>query len=190
MSNSDYPYVHMMDVSRLANSARTVTLDLNEADRAAIAKAYGLIAVETLKADLVVRPWRKTGVAVEGSFSGKVIQRCVVTLEPIEVSVEDDIDRKFIAEDTSKRRKNRDDGLEVDIDFDAIDPPEHFDGKAIDLGSVLCEQLALVLDPYPRAEGVEIDASFAPTEDEDEDEEEQRPNPFAALAALKKDKNS
>ena len=55
------------------------------------------------------------------------------------------------------------------------------DGK-IDLGEVLTEQLALSLEPYPRAPG----ASFAAINPGDEGEPPPATGPFAALAKLKK----
>ncbi len=42
----------------------------------------------------------------------------------------------------------------VDLESDAAEP---FDGDAIDIGEAVAQQLALALDPYPRAPGVSLE---------------------------------
>ena len=60
-------------------------------------------------------------------------------------------------------------------------PDVYRDGR-IDLGAIVAEHLALGLDPYPRSPGVAFDGHI-------EDDPAADPSPFAALAALKSDKD-
>jgi len=60
------------------------------------------------------------------------------------------------------------------------EPPEPLENDVIDLGAIATEFLMLGLDPYPRKQGVE----FAPPQPEGDP----AAHPFAALAALKKQK--
>jgi hypothetical protein len=53
-------------------------------------------------------------------------------------------------------------------------------GETLDLGEALAEQLALALDPYPRAPGASLAAA------EDEEDESPARGPFAGLAPLRK----
>jgi hypothetical protein len=65
---------------------------------------------------------------------------------------------------------------------EAIDAegPDLFHAGTIDLGAIAVEHLALALDPYPRAAGVEFEGYR-------EDEQDQLSSPFAALGRLKRD---
>jgi hypothetical protein len=65
------------------------------------------------------------------------------------------------------------------VDPEADDPPEVLPAEGLDLGELVVQELAVVLDPYPRAPGAEVPAEFQPSE------AEEVKGPFAALAALK-----
>lgn len=108
------------------------------------------------------------GVRVTGQISARVGQTCVVTLEPIENDLEEQVDLMFSSASTGASQTDTIDGDE---------PPEPLmDGK-LDLGAIATEFLLLGIDPYPRKAGVE----FAPVIVDDGSA-----NPFAALEALKK----
>jgi len=110
---------------------------------------------------------RNAGVRVTGQVSARVGQTCVVTLEPIENDLEEQVDLMFSSASTgASQTDTNDDG-----------PPEPLvDGK-LDLGAIATEFLLLGIDPYPRKAGVE----FAPVIVDDGSAK-----PFAALEALKK----
>jgi uncharacterized metal-binding protein YceD (DUF177 family) len=108
------------------------------------------------------------GVRVTGQVSARVGQTCVVTLEPIENGLEEQVDLMFSLASTGASQTDTKDGDE---------PPEPLvDGK-LDLGAIATEFLLLGIDPYPRKAGVE----FAPVIADDVSAK-----PFAALEALKK----
>jgi len=108
------------------------------------------------------------GVRVTGQVSARVGQTCVVTLEPIENGLEEQVDLMFSLASTGASQTDTKDGDE---------PPEPLvDGK-LDLGAIATEFLLLGIDPYPRKAGVE----FAPVIADDGSAK-----PFAALEALKK----
>ena len=68
----------------------------------------------------------------------------------------------------------------MSFDFDE-EVPDIVEGGKIDLADIAMEQLALVLDDFPRRDGevFEFKSEF-------DEETTARPNPFAVLAALKK----
>jgi len=111
---------------------------------------------------------RGASVRVTGQVSARVGQTCVVTLEPIENDIEEQVDLMFSSASTGALQTDTKDGDE---------PPEPLvDGK-LDLGAIATEFLLLGIDPYPRKAGVE----FAPLMADDGSAK-----PFAALEALKK----
>jgi uncharacterized metal-binding protein YceD (DUF177 family) len=103
-----------------------------------------------------------------------VVQECVVSLEPVAQQVAAPIDLRVLPEGTEPR------------DDDPESPDEiESEGGYVDLGEAVAEQLALALDPFPRAEGAAVPPE-AGTESEPAPEPA-RPNPFAALTRLKRD---
>jgi uncharacterized metal-binding protein YceD (DUF177 family) len=131
--------------------------------RAELAKLAGLRDLGKLSAVFDVSR-KGAGLHVSGAVSAKIGQTCVVTLEPMENSVEERIDLLFAPAAA---------GAEAHADQE---PPEPLVGGAIDLGALATEFLLLGIDPYPRKPGAE----FAPPKGEDAGE-----RPFAALASLK-----
>jgi uncharacterized metal-binding protein YceD (DUF177 family) len=114
------------------------------------------------------------GVHVTGQVKADVGQICVVTLEPIDNSIEEAVDLKFTptaggAEPALKAARKRAQSKD--------EPPEPLIDGMLDLGALATEFLILGIDPYPRKSG----AQFAAPKAEDAGE-----HPFAVLEALTK----
>jgi uncharacterized metal-binding protein YceD (DUF177 family) len=142
-------------------------IEATPAERAALAKLNGLPEIASLTAKLNIVKWRR-GVRVEGAFSARLTQTCVVSLEPFEVAIDEPIDAKFLPAAADRKP-----AAEVLVG-EGDEADEIVDGR-IDLGALVAEFLTLALDPYPRKPGAAFVA--AP--------EETRPEtPFAALRAI------
>ena len=165
-----------VDAVTAAGTAFDRTAD--EAEREALREICDLVAVERMEAHFTVKPWRKTGFSVKGRVSADVVQACVVTLEPVVQAVDEEVDVKFVpAREAEKWRERPDEEGEIVVDVEAEDPPELYEGNALDLGALAAEYFALGLDPYPRAPGVMFEgAGEAAVPDADEE----RQKPFAA----------
>jgi uncharacterized metal-binding protein YceD (DUF177 family) len=136
--------------------------------RAAIGELAGLRNLPQLKADFDVTR-RGAGLHVTGHVQGRVGQTCVVTLDPIENAIDEDVDLLFLPGAPEPH---------ADGDTDEHAPEPLVDDR-IDLGAIATEFLVLGIDPYPRKPGVAFDPPAADTDGV---------HPFAALASLKKDK--
>ena len=139
--------------------------------RAALAEAAGLRDLSQLDASFDLTRLGDS-VKVRGTVRAKVGQTCVVTLEPMENEVSEDIDLLFSPPvdpllDPEAARKT-----------EKGEPPEPLDEGNLDLGAIATEFLILGLDPYPRKPGAEFDLPKG--------RDEEPAHPFAALAALKK----
>ena len=145
----------------------------------ALAEYLEVLAVEDLQGMLSVRRWRKHGAMVEGVVTARIVQECVVTLEPVPLPVREEIRVRFLP--VSKRHPAENTADETIIDPLADDPPEPFDGRTLDLGALVLEHLALGIDPYPRAPGAAVPQKFTSASLEPE----VRPNPFQILARLR-----
>jgi len=160
-----------ISVRRLSREER-VDIEATAEERAAIAEELDLLSLDTLTAELYVRPWRQAGVRVVGTVRGALTQACVVTLEPVASEVEEEIDVRLDPDAATSST--------VEVDIEAADPPELLETDTVDVGAIALEHFVLGIEPYPRAPG----AVFEPETDEAE-EAEKEPSPFAALAALK-----
>src|SRR3954454_3760552 len=116
----------------------------NPEERAALAQRFGLIGVERLEAVFSLKRAGGGVIHISGELQADVTQACVVTLAPVPAQLEERFSADFADED---RRRPAD----QDLDFEADDPPEPIRNGHIDLGELAAEQLALALDPYPRA---------------------------------------
>lgn len=150
----------------------------------ALADLAGAEEVTGFTAELRIRKWRRRGLAVEAELAADLVQMCVVTLEPIKTRIEEHFEARFLSASERRDDTNRP-GLEIEIDPDEADPPEYFEGSEVDLGPVLVEHFLLGVDPYPRAEGAEVEDAFSGDGRLADEDDGSPPSPFAALAQLK-----
>ena len=155
----------------------TKEIEATADEREALAERFGLLSVESLTATLRLR--RLAGrplVRVTGGFVAEVVQSCVVTLEPVASRLGGKVVRCYTlapAEAAVER--------EILVDLDEEEPPEPVPAGGIDLGEVVAEQLALEIDPYPRAEGAKLErAEWGGGAERD--------SPFQVLGTLKERK--
>ncbi|MEJ8573716.1 DUF177 domain-containing protein [Microbaculum marinum] len=150
-----------------------LVIEADPQERETLARLFDIPAVQSLEGTFHVAPWRSRGLKVQGHVEARVEQTCVVTLDPVENTVSEDVEVYFAAEGAAARAPQADAAVEAERDI------EELVGDQIDIGALAAEHVALGLDPYPRKPGVE----FAPGEFDDGEEEEK--GPFAALSALK-----
>ena len=149
-----------------------VTLQASEAELIELATWLNVPKIDMLSAEFDVT-WEKDGegVVISGPLRARLIQTCVVTLEPLEIVID---------APTRVRYRHVPDDEDADMEFslDAPDSPEIIVEDIIDLGEMVSQQLALEIDPFPRAPGV-------PYQDVSTDKEEGRQHPFSALASIR-----
>lgn len=168
-------------VSVLPSGGFPVRIEADEAARAALAEAHGLVSVDEFVADLVVKRWRKDGVRIQGGLKARIVQDCIVTLEPVVTDIDVEVDAVFLPEGSRLSRPLDDDGALI-VDAEGPDLPETFEGGEIDVGAVAEEFFELEIDPYPRAPGAEL-AEIADSGDNGGEADAE--NPFAKLARLR-----
>ena len=136
-------FSRVVGVNTLPRGGRTIAIEADEAERAALARRFDLLALDALQARLTLTPGRGDTVVVTGTLTAAVVQRCVVTLDPVPDAVEDEIEAVF-AEAAGR------DEAEIEVDPLAAEVEPLADGR-IDLGELAAQHLSLALDPYPRA---------------------------------------
>ena len=175
-ANPSNPWSHVVAVAQIPDAGLHQDLTANPTQLIELAALAGVRDVKNAHASLDVMPIAGDRVHVTGRVSAIIGQNCVVTLEPIDNVVDEDIDVTFAPPSqipVMAKVVTKEEGENVDIP----DPPEPIVNGTIDIGQLAAELLFLGIDPYPRAPGAVFES---PKEAVDPDE-----HPFAALKALK-----
>ena len=178
------------EFSRIVNTEEQVSkkekiiLEASAQERAALAKRFELVSIDSLTAELTIIAASNGEVTVRGPMHAQIVQSCVTTLEPVPEMVEDEVKVLLSPHVSEEDMPSNPDDLE-DLSEDELmallDQPEPLvDGK-IDVGEVVSQFLAVAMNPYPRKDGAELPEAALIEEEADEE----RPNPFAKLAGLK-----
>ena len=153
-------------------------VEATDSERQALAERFDLIELENFTAHLVCKVSAdNTGAHIGANFSAKVMQRCVVTLEPVPATVTGAYNCEYSVEVLPE-------DVEV-IEFDTAtdDPPETIVDGAFDAGIMLTEQFGLELEPFPRSPNADFGELKLAAGDNLEATESN--NPFAVLKKLK-----
>lgn len=181
MHNYDeLPFSHMVSVSRLPQKGMPLKLVARPGELAALAKAHDLENVSSFEADLLISRWRSEGVKITGSVRAQIVQACSITLEPLDATVDENVDVVFVPENSRLAKPKFDADGEMILDAEGPDAPETFSGDSIDVGALAEEFFELGIDPYPRKPGAELPEGFT-----GDIQEPAKVSPFAKLASLK-----
>lgn len=170
----DSPWRETIRFSEVSRGPVKRTLEADELARARIARLLGLVSIQSLSAELRLKPWMD-GAEIDGRFSAEITQTCGVTADDFEESAEGEFVIRVLP--SGSINAPREEADEIELDPEADDPPDVLEGEDIDLGAYVVEHLALELDPFPRKPGAEF---IAPRDDSDL-------SPFAVLRTLKTD---
>ncbi len=158
-------------IDTLGEEPRALAVETDEAERAALAARFGLIAVDRLSADVTLVRHGET-VDCAGTLRAAVAQACVATGDPVPA----ELDEPFAVRFAPPRAGTGDEEVELDAgDLDVID----YHGGAVDVGEAVAQTLALALDPFPRCPGADAALDAAGVIGEADT------GPFAVLKALK-----
>ena len=146
-------------------------------ERAALARRFGLLALDRVEARLRLNYGGESLIRVAGRFEAEVTQACVVSLEPVHSHLEEAFSMLYTLAPAPAEH-------DLVIDPETEEPPEPADPEGIDLGEAVAQQLALALDPYPRAPGAKLAAIAANVAGRGPEKN----NPFADLKTLKRDR--
>lgn len=139
--------------------------------RKAIAKAFGLVSLDRLEADVDLSGWFD-GVRIDGRWSADIVQTCGVTLEDFPTTLSGEFTVHAVPQGSRHAAPPE---PEIEIDLDAEEPPDVLEDDSVDIGGYVAEHLSLEIDPFPRKPGAVFEAP-AP---------EPEASPFAALLKLK-----
>lgn len=159
-----------------------LTLKTDEKERQALAKNHNLLDVTFFEATIHINPWKRQGVKLSGKLHAKIIQECIISAQPVDSIIEEDIELILVPEGSRLSEIVQNNAHELFLDPDGPDVPDSFKGTEIDVGAIVEEFFELAIDSYPRASGVEFEGvEFAKADVGNE----KKPSPFAVLSGLK-----
>jgi uncharacterized metal-binding protein YceD (DUF177 family) len=171
MTEPSVEFSRSIRLNEVGDGTRERTIAADAAERAALARRFGLLALDALSARLHVVPEEKSWL-VSGTLLADLAQACVATGEAVPAHLDVPFAVRFVRDLDSPEAEE----IELsDTDCDLV----ALDGERIDLGETVAQSLALNLEPYPRARGAEDTLrSLGVLSEEDV-------GPFAALKGLR-----
>ena len=173
------PFRRPMATARLNREAETPFRIAAEPDELVeLARYLDVDRIDRLSMAGFISPAEDGGWRVRGRLVAKLEQPCVVSLAPIPTRHDAEIERLYMPADRLAPE------VEVLVSHDERDAPDPFT-DSIDPAELAVESLALMIDPFPRADGAELGRrtfaapGVAPMTDE-------ASRPFAGLAVLKR----
>lgn len=175
------PWRAPVTVAHIPDTGLHRELEASAAERQAMADLAGVREISSAQASFDVVPKSGGRVQVTGHIRARVGQTCVVTLDPMESEIDEEVDLIFAPEAEVRRLADLiEEGQDDKEPPEVTDPPEAIVNGIIDLGRISTDALFLAIDPYPRKPGVVFEAEVAALDPED--------HPFAALKALQDNK--
>ncbi|HVM79785.1 MAG TPA: DUF177 domain-containing protein [Stellaceae bacterium] len=146
MSDSAPEFSRPVELGRLGSLEAVYPIAATPAEREALARRFDLLALERLEAEIRLQRLARGMVRLSGRFAAEVTQACVVSLEPVASNLAGEFTVLY-------GPGGSDETVVMDYESELIEPLE---GSAIDIGEAVAQQLAVALDPYPRAAGASL----------------------------------
>ena len=171
-------FSRLFELEDLGETPEKIVVTAKREECGLLATRFEQQSIARLTANLVLK-WIEFGevFSVSGSFEADVVQTCVISLEPISVTLNEDVNLVF-----ASPRKGATETL-------LLEDAEPFEGEHIDLGELVAEELSLALEPYPRSKGVrpadiELGPGLSFLSEDDAQMATEKSNPFDILASL------
>lgn len=171
----------IVQLSELGSAPFKLDVVATDSEQTALCKRLGLDGLRKLKAHVSFALIEKKHVIVSATFSATLVQPCCVTLKPVTTDISADFSITYIE---NVEEDEGDDEESDDFFEEKADPPEPLVNEQIDVGAALVEQLALVIDPFPRVKDAVFEGFVSKSKGVPDSEFEKK-NPFAALSQLK-----
>jgi hypothetical protein len=177
-SETPVPFRRPIAVAGLQRDAKTKFRVTAEPDELVLLAEYlGVDRIDKLALTGFISPVEDNGWRIRGRLVASIEQSCVVSLARLNTRHNEEIERLYLPEDQLISEP------EVLVSHDDQDLPDPLT-DSLDPAQLAVDELAQVIDPYPRVKNVELEQSrFAPPGVRPLSDETS--NPFAGLVVLK-----
>lgn len=184
MQDAGGKFARWVDVKKLGREAIVIDVEASESECTQLAKVLEIVEISGFKLKGTLQR-RKSSDLVEVSATvwADVVQACVVSLSPVAQKIEEVFTMCY----TFDKGAVAVDDVDYVVSMDEDDLPELILDGRIDVVHMAVEQIALALDPYPRAQGVEeseIAGTLREAEKAVEADKDEVYKPFANLKDL------
>ena len=149
-------------LARLGAEPFRQDISASEAERAALARRFDLLALDRLSARVELVRLGKDRFVLRAAFDAAFVQSCVVTLDPVGGAVAEEFTLNYGPPEAEEEIGGT---VDDNIAFEPIV------GTVIDAGEAVSQQFALALPPFPRIPGASVENEMPP---------EDQAGPFAA----------
>lgn len=172
----------LVDISRLGTNGAALDIVASEGERKALATRFSFLGLPAFSARVTIDQKVGGRIVVEGRLRGKIVQACILSLDPVTQELDEPFRLVFQQDLTEDRDPESGEAL-LSAQPDA---PEPLSGNVLDVGELVAEQLALAADPYPRRPGLKLEDVMPKSRNSGRPARtEPRRHPFAGLAALR-----
>jgi uncharacterized metal-binding protein YceD (DUF177 family) len=147
-------FSRLVPLARLGAAPFDRDIAATEAERAALARRFDLLALDRLCARVALVRLGKDRFVLRAAFDAEFVQSCVVTLDPVGGAVSEAFTLRYGPPEAEEEMSG---AVEDDVAFEPIV------GTAIDVGEAVSQQFALALPPFPRSPGANVEAEAPPT---------------------------
>lgn len=172
MTDRAPPFTQWFDLASLGDAEKTIELHSSADQRSGIAEWLGVDALDSFAATVRLRRIADDLYEYDASFAADVTQACVVTLDPLKSHLSGTLARRYRMLPRARRHARAGEPIVADDD-----ETETLASGVLDVAVPVLEELALVIDPYPRALGAVFDTPS---------DADKPANPFFALEKLKR----
>ncbi len=183
---TEQEWSHFFDIRNLGKSLERLHIEASEEELEDLARRLGVEAVKSAAADLVLT--REKGghkIYISGRFSAVLTQNCVVTLEPFDITLSEEMEGWFGDKESAVSfvaAKHERDAVKARGEIEILeekDDPESIVSGLIDLGEFVTQHISLSIPPYPHKDGVQYE--YGDEQAEVGRDSPLRKNPFEAL---------
>ncbi len=168
-------FSYKLKIEDLTQNTQHYHLKANKEELNVLKEILKVEDVKSFEADITLKKSHKTHrIDIKGEVDAVLILKSVISLENFDKEYIADFEYYYDTSMTYEDVKSLGAGIDDEI-------PEVVENGEIDLGQIAIEQLALVMDDYPR-----MDGEVFKFKSEFDEETTRATHPFAALEKLKK----
>jgi uncharacterized metal-binding protein YceD (DUF177 family) len=162
--SADRPeFSRIVPLAQLGTEPFRQEIAATEAERDALARRFGLLALDRLTAEVdLVRQGQDT-ILLRAAFEAAFVQECVVTLDPVDSAMAASFALRYGPPEHESA-----DGVDDEVGFEPLV------NDFIDIGEAIAQEFSLALPSFPRSPGAVLEIEEEPAD----------AGPFAALSRL------
>lgn len=164
----------------IQSEPRSYSVDATAEERNDLAERFKVVSIDRLQADVTVgKVTNPKAISVAGHLSAELVQQCIVTLKDVPETIQEHFELLLVAPELAEEF----DEDEVYADPEAPDY-DSFDADVVPVGEIVAQTLSVMMNPYPRVPGAEIQPVAGQAVSVNE-EVGKKPNPFDVLSKIR-----